>query len=527
LQVGEHLQGKKVRCPKCQGTISVPGGENTPAPPTKSIQWYLGRGKKPVGPYSPTQIRQMAAAGQIGPDDMLKKDGAPNWISAGSVKGLFSSTAVAAAPAPTLSRRSAVQTEDEEEADEKPARRKSGKPRRKSGKRSAFPLGLVLGAGGGVAALAALVVGGVLVWYFGFRESKPGPVVNNPGPVFNKPADQGGDGKKEFDTAFLADGFVGAMIVHPQRMLQSQALASLPQDKMFAQIPMKELDPRKMERVVVYSGPNVSGNPEESAGGVIIRYSEPVDVKTQLLAQFPQAKEATHQGKTYYKLAPQGAKVALGMLCVYIHDDKTVVAAPESILHQMLAAKDVKSPLAQQLRRLDLNNDILIVSAIEPIRSKAQEALKDADKFLKDYPQFAKAPKLPEYLQFVTLKINLSADVFLTIDLDATDASAAAEVFKLANSANDFLRQEYQPMRKDMLKSVPPDLAPSVGSFADDLVNRIEVRQDGTRVTLTLKTPKNTADLLSKLAKTLEQMTPGPPGVPPGRPPVPPGNKRP
>jgi hypothetical protein len=304
---------------------------------------------------------------------------------------------------------------------------------------------------------------------------------------------------------------------------------------MFAQIPMKELDPRKMERVVVYSGPNVSGNPEESAGGVIIRYTEPVDVKTQLLKEFPQAQEATYQGKTYYKVTPQGSKVVLG---VYIHDDKTVVAAPESNLHQMLTAKDVKSPLAQQLGRLDLNNDILIVSAIEPIRSKAQEALKDADKLLKDYPQFAKAPKLPEYLQFVTLKINLSADAFLTIDLDATDASAAAEVFKLANSANDSLKEAYPPLRKEMLKSVPPDLASSVGSFADDLVNGIDVKQDGTRVTLTLKTPKNTADLLSKLGKTLEQMTPGPPGlrpgrppVPPrtapGRPPVPPGNKRP
>jgi hypothetical protein len=525
LQVGEHLRGKKVRCPKCQGTISVPGGENTPAPPTNSDQWYLGRGKKPVGPYSPAQIRQMAAAGKIGPDDMLLKEGAPKWISASSVKGLFSSNAVGAAPAPTPSRPSVPQTEDEEEADEKPARRKSGKPRRKSGKRSAFPLGLVLGGAGGLAGLAALVLGAVLVWYFGFRDTKPGPVVNKPGdPVVNKPGDQGGDSKKEFDTAFLADSFVGAIIVHPQRMLQSQALASLPQDKMFAQIPMKELDPRKMERVVVYSGPNVSGKPEESAGGVIIRYSEPVDVKTQLLAQFPEAKEATYQGKTYYKLTPPGAKVVLG---VYIPDDKTVVGAPETNLHQMLTAKDVKSPLAQQLGRLDLNNDILMVSAIEPIRSKALEALKDADKSLKDFPQFAKLPKLPEYLQFVTLKINLSADTFLAIDLDATDANAAAEVFKLANSGNDFLKQAYQPMRKDMLKSVPPDLSPSVGSFADDLVNGIEVKQDGTRVTLTLKTPSNTTDLLSKLGKTLEQMAPGPPGVPPGRPPVPPGNKRP
>jgi predicted Zn finger-like uncharacterized protein len=502
LQVGDHLRGKQVRCPKCQGTILVPDGMSAPAvaaAPANSNQWYLARDKKKLGPFSPAQVRQMAAAGQIGPDDMLLRDGAPKWISASSIKGLFSSNAVAAAPAPTPATRPAPRTEEEEEYDDQPARRKAVK-------RSGFPLGLVLAGGGG---LAAVVLGAVLIWFFAFRDSgRSGPLDSNQ--RADQGGDKGGDGKKDFNTAFLADHFVAAIIVHPQRMLESKALASQSQNKLFEQIPMKELDPRKMERIVVYLAPDAAGNPE-SGGGFVVQYSEAVDIKKQLCEQIPQTREANHQGKTYLRFTPPGSKTTMG---AYTPDDKTLVGASESNLQQMLAAKDAKSPLAKQLAQVDLNNDIVAVFAVEPIRPMLKEMLKDSEKSLQGMPQFANVRNLPDYLQFVTLKINLSADNFLQIDLEATDAKAAKEVFKLTNAGSEFLKMVIEKMQMDMQKDMPPELSKSVAAFSDDLIKGIDVNLNGTRVTATMKTPKNTAELISKLGPMFEQMMPGPPMPP-------------
>ena len=51
--------------------------------------WYVGKGGQQSGPFAPTQLRQMAASGQLSPGDLLWKDGLPNWVPASSIKGLF------------------------------------------------------------------------------------------------------------------------------------------------------------------------------------------------------------------------------------------------------------------------------------------------------------------------------------------------------------------------------------------------------------------------------------------------------
>jgi hypothetical protein len=70
-------------------------------PPSKvrvKCSWYVARNKQKLGPYSTAQIRQLAAAGQLRPEDMVLREGHKQWSTAGAVPGLFPE---AAAPGPT------------------------------------------------------------------------------------------------------------------------------------------------------------------------------------------------------------------------------------------------------------------------------------------------------------------------------------------------------------------------------------------------------------------------------------------
>ena len=71
-----------------------------------AAQWYYVENDEEVGPVPAAVIKQKVAAGVIGPDDEIWKDGLPDWVPARKVKGLFTAGATGsartatAAPAP-------------------------------------------------------------------------------------------------------------------------------------------------------------------------------------------------------------------------------------------------------------------------------------------------------------------------------------------------------------------------------------------------------------------------------------------
>ena len=52
-------------------------------------QWYWMQGGQKRGPVEDAGLRQLAAKGQLKPTDMIWREGLPNWVPAGNVKGLF------------------------------------------------------------------------------------------------------------------------------------------------------------------------------------------------------------------------------------------------------------------------------------------------------------------------------------------------------------------------------------------------------------------------------------------------------
>jgi hypothetical protein len=64
------------------------------------IEWYYAREDKTIGPMAPSEIKQLADAGQLKPDNLVWREGMEDWVPAEMVKGLFDQTEPAtAAPA--------------------------------------------------------------------------------------------------------------------------------------------------------------------------------------------------------------------------------------------------------------------------------------------------------------------------------------------------------------------------------------------------------------------------------------------
>jgi hypothetical protein len=71
--------------------------------------WYYAKAGKQFGPISAAQLRQMAQAGELVPDDLVFQEGGTQWVSASTVKGLFGPpTAVRNNAAPRESERAQI-----------------------------------------------------------------------------------------------------------------------------------------------------------------------------------------------------------------------------------------------------------------------------------------------------------------------------------------------------------------------------------------------------------------------------------
>ena len=56
-------------------------------------QWYYAKGSQQAGPVGFEQLVELARTGQVGPTDLVWRDGMPNWEPAGQVPGLLAEPA--------------------------------------------------------------------------------------------------------------------------------------------------------------------------------------------------------------------------------------------------------------------------------------------------------------------------------------------------------------------------------------------------------------------------------------------------
>lgn len=97
--------GSRGSCPKCRQRLLVPAapisqGRSLEGSARVGQAWYVADGQHKLGPFSSSQLRRLAAAGQMIPTAMVLRDGKHRWVQASSVKGLFAPTVQSGARTP-------------------------------------------------------------------------------------------------------------------------------------------------------------------------------------------------------------------------------------------------------------------------------------------------------------------------------------------------------------------------------------------------------------------------------------------
>lgn len=68
-----------------------------------STEWFVNRNGGPkAGPFSTTQLKELAANGTLQPTDFVWKEGQSEWVKAGQIKGLFPTTLPRSVPLPPI-----------------------------------------------------------------------------------------------------------------------------------------------------------------------------------------------------------------------------------------------------------------------------------------------------------------------------------------------------------------------------------------------------------------------------------------
>src|SRR5947209_7440585 len=82
------------------------GRDRSEAPVADTVmgnEWfYTQNGRAAPAPVSPEQLKQLAGGGLLRPDDLVWKEGMPNWVPAASLKGLFPPTKQPSGELPVL-----------------------------------------------------------------------------------------------------------------------------------------------------------------------------------------------------------------------------------------------------------------------------------------------------------------------------------------------------------------------------------------------------------------------------------------
>jgi hypothetical protein len=297
---------------------------------------------------------------------------------------------------------------------------------------------------------------------------------------------------KGIEPAYASPDFAAAIILHPQRIAKSPSLAGVPQDQLLAPVLLVTgIDPRKVERAIIYVDPFPGGN-VAFLPAAVVRLAEGGKGQEQLTAAIGKLQEASHQGQKYF----QGErKMAGAPICGLVSGDRTLVIATEPTLHKMLAAKEGQGPMAETIKGIDGSHDLILIGIPPPmVQSAAKEILERNKDQLP--PPLAKAPTIVDHLGSFIIAVDLQGATFLEVQLTAKSAESAAKLHDFAKTGVDAWKRLHATVRNDI--PIKP-----LQEVLDQATEGMAVKQTGSTVVVSVKMPKSLPELLNVAAKTV------------------------
>jgi hypothetical protein len=324
------------------------------------------------------------------------------------------------------------------------------------------------------------------------RESDSG---TRPAEVKNGPASQERlTPAKMLDVSYIPARCIMAVIIHPADILNGGLLASLPQAEMMAGIANKfGLEPNQIEQVIVLFD-SESITPQASIPSIILRLTEGTDAASTIekLIESGDTTSQTHNGFVIHTQSVMNQSVTgSGQLLILSTEDRLI---------EMLDSKDVSSALINKLKQVDAKRQMSVAFCLETVRDVVDGLIDEAGSKLPFAPltTMLQAGKM---VDSGIIYLDISTDTLLEIQLTARDSDAGVQLLVALEGGMSLVKGLYDGLKAQMLANTPLQLRESLGPITDQLVQGLEVKGNGTLVTVTVKKPTGLEQLVAAAAK--------------------------
>lgn len=309
------------------------------------------------------------------------------------------------------------------------------------------------------------------------------------------------------DTAYMTPDFQAAIVVHPARIFANPTVAPAKIDAFMARTVWDgRFDPATVERLAFLYGATIPADLERMQGrfnlGLVMRTNKPFDSKAFTEPASRRKAEATAvAGKTIYVFSTGEYKA------VAFPDDRTALwASTPELLVAMWNARDVKSPLIDELTKLEPNHDLVAVGMLEPLRAGFTAIVK-----VRPVPEpFQAVNDLPSQIRSASAWVDLSGGQLAEIQLTAYDDDSAKA---LRTTAEEYLtlakglwvvtgRRVLESLSRDGAKELADSLAITLREFLDSPM----VTRDANVVKATWRRPAALDKLFAAMPVALRQI---------------------
>ena len=237
----------------------------------------------------------------------------------------------------------------------------------------------------------------------------------------------------QLDVSFIPAEAAAALVVHPQSVLTGPNAEWMPVEVITAAgLQQYGFDPVQIQEAILCAAPPPAATPTADPGvGLILRFAEPY-AKAPLMAKLAEAKQIKAEGQTVYVVSIRDEE------CVCLPDDHTILFAKQPTLLQMLAAKDVESPLVKLLKHTDCSGTYTALASVDALRDLLTGVLAKMPPLPPPLDQFRKLPLL---VSSAKLRLNIHSGADFSLTLHAVDDEAAGELLDLTNNALTMARQ--------------------------------------------------------------------------------------
>jgi prepilin-type processing-associated H-X9-DG protein len=248
--------------------------------------------------------------------------------------------------------------------------------------------------------------------------------------------------KAKIDIGYVTPGAFAAAVVYPRHVLTAPEMEMLPIE-VFSAGGKKELgiDPVEIEQILAFAEAPQSLQAGPPQAGIVLRMVAPLSEGEILAPLWRETEEAQLNGKSYRK-----ARDPM-MLSIFRPDDRTLILAHDGLLQKMLdnRTKPQAGRMSKILAGIAAPPDAMAVVLVEPIRPLIAQPLAMAPV----PPPFADLKKIPELLNSIGTKINLTGDTAATLTIRAADEQAAEQLEQMIDK---YLALGKQMMLAEMAK---------------------------------------------------------------------------